>query len=282
MPPRISAARVSDPAPQTELRRIRLANGLTLDCLVGGEAGGRPVVFLHGYTDSCHSLVPVLEMLPRQFRALAPSQRGHGDSDRPEGAYRIRDMARDVAELLDALAIPRAAIVGHSMGSLVAQRFAIDHRERLSALVLVGAFPTLRGNAPLAEFRDKDVAALSDPVPRAFARDFQQSTLARAVPEDFFRMAVDESLKLPARTWRAVLDAHFEEDTTAELGAIRAPTLVIWGDKDSVTGRENQGKLLAGIRGARFWVDRDGGHAPHWEQPSRIAAEVAAFLDGPR
>lgn len=282
MPTQASATRVANRAPLSQLRRIRLASGLSLDCLDRGDAGGRPVVFLHGYTDSCHSLRPMLEALPRQFRALAPSQRGHGDSDRPEGAYSIRDMARDVAELLDALAIPRAAVVGHSMGSLVAQRFAIDHRERISALVLIGAFPTLRGNGPLTEFRDKDVAALADPVPTDFARSFQQSTLARPVAEDFFRTAVTESLKLPAHTWRAVLDAHFDEDTTAELGAIKAPTLVIWGDKDSVTGRENQGKLLAGIRGARFWVDRDGGHAPHWEQPAQIAREVAAFLDSPR
>jgi pimeloyl-ACP methyl ester carboxylesterase len=63
-------------------------------------------------------------------RAYALSQRGHGDADRPETGYRPQDFASDVAEFLTAVGVQKAVIVGHSMGSLIAQRFAIDHPGR--------------------------------------------------------------------------------------------------------------------------------------------------------
>ena len=106
-----------------------------------------PVVFLHGVTDSWRSLKVVLDRLPATLRALAITQRGHGDSSKPDEGYGYADMAEDLREFMDALGLPAAVVVGHSMGSMVAQRFAADHPERVAGLVLMGAFQTIHGNA---------------------------------------------------------------------------------------------------------------------------------------
>ena len=106
---------------------IALPGGVRIDHLTQGDPAGPPVVLLHGYSDSCRSYKPVLEALPSSVRLAVPSLRGHGDSSRPEAGYRTRDFAEDIAEYLRVLDLERAVVVGHSMGSAIAMRMAIDH-----------------------------------------------------------------------------------------------------------------------------------------------------------
>ncbi|MFP5356471.1 MAG: alpha/beta fold hydrolase, partial [Gemmatimonadota bacterium] len=126
------------------LSRVRLGTGVELEVLERGRADGEPVLFLHGFTDSRFSYERVLAHLPPGIRAIVPSQRGHGDSERPACCYTVTDFASDAMALLDALGVRRATVVGHSMGSFVAQRIAIDFPERVSRLVLVGSGQTAR------------------------------------------------------------------------------------------------------------------------------------------
>ena len=109
------------------------------------------MLLLHGYTDSWRSFELILPHLPSSVRAIAPSQRGHGDADRPASGYGAADLAADAVALMDALGLDRAVVAGHSMGSLVAQRVALDHPGRVRGLVLLGAFATLRGNPAVRE-----------------------------------------------------------------------------------------------------------------------------------
>jgi non-heme chloroperoxidase len=236
-------------------------------------------VMLHGATDSWHSFEPVLPHLPESVHAFALTQRGHGDADRPASGYRTRDFAADVAAFADALRLGPVVVVGHSMGSTNAKRFAIDYPARTRGLVLVGAFAGYRNNPTLVEFWESAVSTLTDPIAPGFAREFQQSTLARPVPPAFLDTVVRESLKVPARVWRAAFEGFFEDDFAAELGAIAAPTLVLWGDRDGLARRIDQDALVAGIAGARFEVYEGTGHALHWEEPERFAAELTAFVE---
>ena len=105
-----------------------------------------PVILLHGVTDSWRSFELVLPHLPPSIHAFALSQRGHGDADRPLTGYSFHDFAADVAAFMDALQLKTAVIVGHSMGSGVDQRFALDYPDRLLGFVLVGSFATLHAN----------------------------------------------------------------------------------------------------------------------------------------
>ena len=114
-----------------------------------------PVILLHGYTDSWRSYERVLPHLPQSLRVLAVTQRGHGDSGKPDGEYESRVFARDVANFMDTLGIERAVIVGHSMGSTVAQRFAVDYPQRVRALVLAGAFFPRPANTEVRKFSEE-------------------------------------------------------------------------------------------------------------------------------
>ena len=259
------------------VKSIELRNHLRLQYVEQGDPAGTPVLLLHGVTDSWRSFEPVLLHLPPSLRALALTQRGHGDAARPSAGYATRDFAADIADFLDALGIASAVIVGHSMGSTHALRFAIDYPKRASALVLAGCFATYAGNANLVEFWRSTIAPLTDPVDPALAREFQESTLAQPVPPAFLDMVVAESLKLPARVWRAVFERFYDDDFADELEAIRAPVLLLWGDRDALVPWPDQAALLARLLRARLRVYRGVGHALHWEAPQRFAADVAAF-----
>ena len=262
---------------QPSLRTVALATGVTLSYAEHGDPAGLPVVALHGVTDSWRSFEPLLPHLPRSLRLLALSQRGHGDSQRPASGYRTCDLAADAAAFIKALGIERALVVGHSMGSVNAMRLAIDHPERVLGLVLAGATPAFARNPDLVAYWRDEISALVDPIDPGFVRDFQQSTLAQPVPAAFVEMVIGESLKLPARVWRAAFDGLMSDDSASQLGAIEVPTLIVWGRHDAYCRRADQEALLTAIAGSRMIEYEAAGHAMHWEEPQRFARDLAAF-----
>src|SRR5262245_29360008 len=143
------------------------------------------MVFLHGWPDSWFSFSRVLRLLPAEFRVYALDQRGFGDSERAVDGYAIASLATDVRAFLDAVGVERATVVGHSFGSFVARRLAIAHPERVARLVLIGSgLPALNAVTREVQERLKD---LPDPVPPAFAREFQAGKVHLPVTEALFR-----------------------------------------------------------------------------------------------
>jgi non-heme chloroperoxidase len=258
------------------IKFIRLPNRLAFPYVEQGTPGGVPLILLHGYTDSWRSFEPMLPYLPPSLHAFALSLRGHGDADRPQAGYRPRDFAEDVVAFMDARGLRAAVIVGHSMGSLIAQRIALDYPERVLGLVLVGSAASLRRFSGIQELWDS-ISHLTDPIDRQFVMDFQKSTLARPVPEAFLGTVVRESLKAPARVWRAALEGHLEDDSSGEVRRIKAPTLILWGDEDGFCPRGEQAALAGAIAASRLVVYSGAGHALHWEEPQRFAADLKAF-----
>lgn len=256
---------------------VELPNGLTLDGIEQGEADGPALILLHGLTDSWRSFDLVIPHLPSSIRTIAISQRGHGNSGKPDTGYRVRDFSADLVCLLDKLEIERAFIVGHSSHGLVAQRLALDHPQRVSGIVLESAFATLRGNKELEQFVSERIAPLRDPIDPAFVREFQSGTFRRPVPETFLATMVAESLKVPARVWREAFASLLTEDLTPSLAAVAAPALLICGDRDPLVTPDRQAALRAAIPGSTLAVYSGVGHSPHWEEPPRFAVDVAAF-----
>ncbi len=261
------------------IKSIQLPHRVKLEYVEHGDPNGVPVILLHGITDSWRSYELVLPHLPKSMRAFAISQRGHGNSERPASGYHPRDFAADVAAFMDALKIQRAIIVGHSMGSYVAQCFAMNYRERTRGLVLAGSFTTLQGDQGLQEFWDTGISKLEDPVDPNFALEFQKSTLALPIPENYLNTVVQESLKLPARIWKAAFKDLMATDLSSELGKIKAPTLIVWGDKDAYFLRDQQDALAARIANAKLVIYSGAGHALHWEEPQRFANDLKAFVE---
>jgi pimeloyl-ACP methyl ester carboxylesterase len=256
------------------LSSVALPNGVTLPFIEQGDPEGLPVLLVHGYTDSWRSWETVLPHLPKTLHVFAVTQRGHGDASRPATGYRVDDFVKDLAAFIDALEIGPAIIAGHSLGSAIAQRYAMTHPERTLGLVLVGATTTWRGNPVIAEFWESAVSALTDPIAADFVRAFQGSP--RMSPERL-EAAVAESLALPAHIWREVFQGIMDADFSAELNNIQAPTLIVWGDQDLLCPRAEQDALTAAIVGSRLAVYAGGGHNLHWEEPQRFAADLTAF-----
>jgi non-heme chloroperoxidase len=260
------------------IRSVVLPNGVRLPYVEQGNPEGVPVLFLHGATDSSLSFERVLPELPQSIHAFALSMRGHGDADRPESGYRPQDFAADLATFMDALGLGPAVVVGHCMGSSVAQRFAIDHPTRVLGLVLIGSRATWRSQPDVMQLCDYVLSTLTDPVDPGFVREFQESTLAQPVPPSYLDAVVQESLKLPARVWKAVFgEGVLEADHSAQLGRIQAPTLLLCGDRDNLA-RDAQESLAAAIPGSRLVAYPRAGHALHWEEPERFATDLLAFV----
>ena len=242
-----------------------------------GDATGVPVVMLHGVTDSWRSFESVLPYLPDDVRAIAVTQRGHGDAPKPESGYLIEDLAGDVVDLMDELEIERAIVVGHSMGSWVTQRIAIDHPERVLGIVLAGSFSGSPVHDPGMAALAREMGTVQDPVADQIAREFQESTVATPLAPEALDTFVSESLKVPARIWRDAFAGFAELDQADELEGVKTPALLVWGDQDAFIARETQNELLRALTDSRLTVYRDVGHALHWEQPERFAADVLAF-----
>jgi non-heme chloroperoxidase len=264
----------------TQLRfaTARLATGPRVHYAEQGDPGAETLVFVHGWPDSWFSFSRILPLLPPRYRAYALSQRGFGDSERPASGYAIDDFAADVAAFLDVVGVERASLVGHSMGSFVVRRVAQIHPDRVARLVLIGSAVTA-ANAVLREVQAV-VRTLEDPLPPAFVREFQSSTVHVPLPEPFFEGIVAESLKAPARVWQGALDGVIAADDSGRLGRMAVPTLVLWGEQDALFSHEDQERLVAAIPGAKLMVYPDTGHSSNWERPERVAADLDAFVRG--
>ena len=254
---------------------LTLTGGHRLRYATREADGPITVVFVHGWPDSWRSFEPVLNALPSTVAAISVSLRGFGGSDAPPAGYTPDDFAGDVHDLAEHLDITSAVFVGHSMGSLVVQRLAASHPEMVAGLVLIGGLNRLPDDV-FAEVWSA-VEDLADPISEQFVREFQSSTLAAPVPAGFFDQLVAESLRAPARVWRAAF-AGIRTMPPAHHAGITAPTLLLWGDQDALVPRTEQDNLLSAIPDARLVVYRGAGHSPNWEEPARVAQDIESFL----
>ena len=211
--------------PQLRFAAMRLTTGVRLHYAEQGDPTGEAIIFLHGYSDSWFSYSRVLPLLSPEYHAFALTQRGHGDSDKPECCYTPDDFAADVHAFMDAVGLKEATVVGASTGALFAQRVALSYPHRVGRLVLVGA--QTPANEAVSGLRE-EVQALEDPVPPEFVRAFQESTIYHPVPQEFLDTVVSESLKLPARVWRDYMEQavlSIDQDYVLPLREIDVPTL---------------------------------------------------------
>ena len=228
------------------VRSIQLSTGVTLPYVEQGDPESVPVILLHGLSDSWRSYEPLLPEMPESICAVALTQRGHGDADRPEGGYAVHDFVADLAAFLDALDLEQAVIVGHSMGSVIAAQFAGAYPERTLGLVLMAGFYRFQENPVIVEFWESVLSTLEDPVDPAFARGFQEETTAIPIAREQMEIFVNESLKVPARVWRGAAAGMMADAHVARLGDITAPTLILWGDRDVFAPESDQTPALPG------------------------------------
>jgi pimeloyl-ACP methyl ester carboxylesterase len=262
-------------AQRSRVRRIRLDTGVTLAYTTTGPKSATPVLLLHAWAETRLSFDRLIPLLPEGVHAIAIDQRGHGDAERPETGYSLDGLARDVEAFLDALGISSAVMVGSSSGGYVAQLVAIRSPSRVSGLVLVGSPRTLRGRPSFAD----EIETLTDPIdPDWVRRSLTWFPRFAPVPESYVDDRVREGARVPAHVWRATFLGLTTASPPTDAGTIAAPTLIVWGDRDEVLTRDQQEALAAAIPHSRLVVYADTGHLVLWEQPERLAADLASFL----
>jgi pimeloyl-ACP methyl ester carboxylesterase len=265
-----------DQAKWTELKRtVDLPNVQILKYVELGDPKGPPVVLLHGYTDNSRSwslIVPYLE----SFRLFAIDQRGHGDSSKPDCCYTLTDMAYDVKLFLDALKIERATVVGHSLGSMVAQHFAANYPNRIAKLVLIGS--TIKPATKRGDWLWGAIMELQAPIdPKG---EFMKAWYANPNPVDaaFLEREMAESAAVPIHVWRGILKELLTNDFGRLAPDIKAETLIVWGDKDGFFNEQAQIDLRAALPTAQFKAFAGLGHNLMWENPAEVGEAIASFL----
>ncbi|MFK0214624.1 alpha/beta fold hydrolase [Streptomyces sp. NPDC090298] len=249
----------------------------TLPYAETGRPGGVPLLLVHGYLDSWWTFEPLLRLLPPGLHAYAPTQRGHGDADKPAEGYLPEDFADDLVAFMDGIGMERAVLVGGSSGGVQARLVAGRRPDRVAGLVLLGVPATL-ADKPAARELWETVRELRDPVDPATAEALVGGLTARPLGRGFLKTVVDETLKAPAHVWRETLRGLLETDLPSTLTGILVPTLVVWGDRDPVLTREDQQTILDAIPDSRLVVYEGVGHVAYWEAPDRVARDLTAFL----
>jgi pimeloyl-ACP methyl ester carboxylesterase len=231
-------------APAAVRNQLTTSGGLTLGYREWGRADGPVALLLHGLGADADDWALIGPGLGRLFRVIALDCRGHGQSDWAT-SYALTDLRDDVLEALDAVGALAAAVVGHSMGGVVAYLLAATHPDRVRALVL------------------EDMPA---PVPADPAREIPSG------PEP--GETCDWRAVAQLRTWRNAPDPAWWE-----LAAdIRARTLVVGGTESDLP--QDQLAALARRIPRGTFTSLDTGHAVHAERPGEFLAVVAPFLDG--
>ena len=262
---------------EPRVRQVVLATGVSVPYVSAGPAAGTPVVLLHAWGESWRSFDRLLPLLPGTIHAVAMDLRGHGDADKPATGYSLAEVAADVVALMDAVGIPSAVLLGSSSGGYVAQQVAITSPHRVAGLVLVGSPRSLQWRPSFAD----EVDQLTEPVDAAWVRNsLAWFPLFHQVPPWYIDCRVQDGVRMPAYVWRETLAGLVSARPPTDTATITAPTLIVWGARDELLTREDQRALAAAIPASRLIVYQDTGHLVLWEQPERVASDLAAFVDG--
>jgi len=285
-----SAAPAPDSPPKIDLdafeamkKTAQLSDGETLAYLTMGDPNGRPVVLVHGYTDNARDWVPLIPYLSKHFRLIVVDLRGHGRSSKPDCCYTLPDFAYDIVLLLDSLGVREADIVGHSLGSLIAQIFAETWPAHTGKVVLIsstgGPPPGAPPKKPQFDFAGQ-IRQLEEPLDPDSPFMVSWWDSPTPVDADFIKRQRRDSAAIPLRVWRAILDQALGNpaDLQRTLPRLQAPTLLIWGSADPIMEPEVRTTLRQALPHAQVKIFEGLGHNPFWEDPRGCAAVINTFL----
>lgn len=267
------------------MERTIQAGEIELAALEAG-AGGKPLLLVHGFCGGKDDFAWHLDDLAAEgWHVVAPDLRGHGGSVGAPAGYSFDDLACDVIAIADALGWDRFALLGHSMGGLVAQHVALRAGDRLTALVLMDT--TAHGPPVEADLVELGVALVRDggmPALQAALKEVDplKTPAARRLEEtidDWVETHDARFLSCSPEMWEAIITGWLADatDRLAGLAALDVPTLVIVGEQDEpFLGPSHE--LARTIPGARIDVILDGGHSPQSEAPDSWRKALLSFL----
>jgi pimeloyl-ACP methyl ester carboxylesterase len=290
------------------MRRIPLSTGVTLNVCVAGPADAPPIILLHGFPESHRTWRHQIADLSRDFRVIAPDQRGFAGSDKPQEleAYETGTIVKDVLALADALDIKHFTLVGHDWGGAVAWAAALKHPLRVERLVIVNAPHPLIFQKSVIEDAEQRAAsqyirAFRSPLMETgiramglgafFAKSFgSHADLSKVTPEERQHYLDDwgqEGALTAMLNWYRAAKIEVPavgEEAKAPLWThlpfphVHAPTLVVWGLKDNALLPVQLEGLHALVNDLRIVTSAGAGHFIPWEEPETVTAAIRDFL----
>jgi pimeloyl-ACP methyl ester carboxylesterase len=291
-----------------QITRIGLPTGVELCVQLGGPEEAEAIVFLHGFPESHRTWRAILPDLARDFRVVAPDQRGFGASDKPEGVehYKTDRILEDLMALADALGIARFTLVGHDWGGAVAWLAALRHPNRIERLVIVNAphpylFQKSLIDDPAQRAASQYISAFRNPAMERgieamgletfFAKTFASHTDVGRLSSEEKQAYLDDWARPGALTamlnWyraseivvpRAGEDAEPPLWTTLAFPNILVPTLVVWALKDVALLPVQLDGLQSLVEDIRIVTVPDAGHFVPWEEPEPVIAAIRDFM----
>ena len=248
---------------------------------------GEPVALIMGFSGSGRGWGEAfLKLMEARFKIFVIDNRGTGESDKPDAEFTLRQMAADVAAVLDHAKTPRAHIFGISMGGMIAQEFVLAYPERTRGLVL-GC--TNCGSSHSIPAAPEAIANLM-PVPgmdpleqarRAFSVACGKKFLNSEAGQGILAQAIAEMGNYPITPMHTFMrqgQAIGGFDSFARLPQIKSPTLIIHGDDDSIVPYPNAEVLRGAIAGSKKHTLNAAGHMFFWEVPDEVARVAGDFL----
>jgi pimeloyl-ACP methyl ester carboxylesterase len=256
---------------------------------------GPALLLLHGVTNSSQTWERVAPRLSERFTLIAPDLLGHGDSAAPRGDYSLGAHASGVRDLLTMLGHDHVTVVGHSLGGGIAMQFAYQFPERCERLVLVSSgglgrdvhlvlraatlpgadyvLPLLTATRVLGLGRN--VGGVLRRVGLAPGGDVE--VLARG----FASLDNADSRQAFLHTVRAVIEPGGQRVSAHDRLALAAllPSLIVWGERDSIIPLSHGEAAHAAMPGSRLEVFPGAGHMPHDADPERFARVLTEFCD---
>jgi pimeloyl-ACP methyl ester carboxylesterase len=247
------------------------------------EAGrGEPIILLHGSGGEGARWMPTIEGLATSFRVIALDQIGFGQSDKPLTIYHSGVFAGFLSQFMKTIGMPKATIMGQSMGAGVALYLAVHHPEMVERLVLVdgGGYRSAAGTpAAPPNWHNRQIA-------NAGTIEESREYLEKLYYDHSFvtDKLVEQNLMLRLRSAYAAESMQMAADrglggvTEDEVRGIKAPTLLIWGMNDPLSAVANADKLNGAIKNSRKVLFDKAGHYPFLEHADKFNQTVLEFL----
>ena len=262
-------------------------DGLKLRYEIRGS--GAPVAFIMGFSGSSRAWSErFLNLMEPHFKLITIDNRGTGESGKPDTAWTLRDMADDVAAVLDHARLPKTHVFGISMGGMIAQEYALAYPSRVQGLVLgctnCGMAHSVQGDpAVVGKLMPQPGMSPVEAAMAAFSVACGKAFFSSAEGQKFIQAEMIEAAKYPItppHTFVRQFGAISGFDSYARLGEIKAPTLVIHGDDDAIVPFANADVLNKAIAGSRKHVLKGVGHMFFWEAPQETAKVATEFFNG--
>lgn len=239
-----------------------------------GAEGGEVLVLLHSLGASGEMWDECLPRLTDAFCVIVPDTRGHGSSDASASAS-VEQWVGDLNTVLDAVGAEDVLLAGVSMGGIQALAYAAAYPSRVRGLVVANSFAALppeTAQARIAGFTEQARASSMQEVAESYVADtFEPPAPAGA---DAVRHAM---AGMDSDTFIATVEACFGVQLTDRLADVKAPTLVLWGDRDTKTPRPLSETMVDLLPQATLGVVPDAGHLSNVDNPERFAAELRRF-----